>query len=419
MDITLFHPRFGSTIAAPSSKSHLHRLIVCALLSENGARIRFDGELSDDVSAAVSCARALGALVEINGGLITITPPAVFAQNAVLDCRSSGTVLRFFTAVCAVLGIKAELRYSRQLSSRPLSPLVDVLTENGADIICSDGKTIIKKGVVSLDFSITGNVSSQFVSGLLLACAKTGGKVTLISPLQSADYVTMTEKALADFGCSVIYENGTYTVEKAVFPKTATDCEAEGDWSNSAYALAAGAIGSTSVTVCGLDENSAQGDKKILELLREVGTKTETQDKKITVYPSSFHGFSLSGADIPDIVPPLCVLAACANGNSVIGGVDRLKFKETDRITSTVDLINALGGSAKYDNGCIFISGRAFSDAAPLSGGKVNGANDHRTVMTAALAATVCKNEVTVSDAEAVEKSFPAYFSQFSVLISQ
>lgn len=419
MDITLFHPRFSSTITAPSSKSHLHRLIVCALLSENGARIRFDGELSDDVSAAVACARALGALVEINGGLIKITPPAVFAQNTVLDCRSSGTVLRFFTAVCAVLGIKSELRYSRQLSSRPISPLIDTLTANGADIICSDGKTVIKKGVENRDFSISGNVSSQFLSGLLLASAKTGGKITLTSPLQSAGYVTMTEKALAKFGCSVICANGVYTAEKNAFSKAVSECEADGDWSNSAYALAAGAVGKVPVTVCGLDENSAQGDKKILEILRDIGVKTEKKDKKITVYPSSFHGFSFSGADIPDIVPPLCVLAACANGDSVIDGTERLKFKETDRITSTVDLINALGGRAKYENGCIFISGRAFSDTYPLSGGKVNGANDHRTVMTAALAATVCQNEVTVSDAEAVEKSFPSYFSQFSVLISR
>ena len=407
MEITLLRPEFKNSITAPSSKSHLIRLIVCALLSERGARIYYDGSLSDDILAAVNCAEALGAEIRLTDGCITLIPPANLRQNAVLDCRSSGTVLRFFLCVCAVLGIKAELRFSEQLAARPHKPLIDALSANGAVIETEDACIRVVQGVSGTDFSVGGNISSQYISGLLLASCVHGSRITLTSPLQSADYVKMTEEVLSMFGCRTVYHCGVYTVPEAVFPADMTVCRAEGDFSNAAYALIGGAIGKKAVSVFGLNADNAQGDGKILRILKENGVKIEEKDDKITVFPSVFHGFSLSGADIPDLVPPLCVLASRANGDTVITDVERLKYKETDRIRSTVNLINSLGGKAEYKNGSLFIKGKE------LYGGKVNGENDHRTVMTATLAATVCENEVAISCAEAVNKSFPSFFSQF------
>lgn len=409
MELTLFRPKFNTIVNAPSSKSELHRLIVCALLSEAPTDLLFDGCVSDDIAASLSCAEALGADVSVSGGQITVSPPVRFLRGSTLDCRSSGTSIRFFLCLCAVLGTGSTLVFSDDLAGRPLAPLAKALEQRGAVLDVNKNAITVKSGVLNSDFSVAGNVSSQFVSGLLFACTVTGGSVTLTTPPESKDYINMTLRALKDFGCEITQKQNVYTVPKA-FPFSAENAyTAGGDWSNAAYALIGGAIGEKPVTVCGLDGDSAQGDRKILDILRKNGAKIEENDRKITVFPSSVHPFTVSGRDIPDIVPPLCVLASCADGVSEIRDIDRLRLKETDRIASTVSLLNALGGKAAYKDGRLIIRG------SPLSGGRVNGCGDHRTVMTAALASTVCKNEVVISDAEAVRKSFPSFFSQIMI----
>lgn len=412
MDITLFRPRFKSLINAPSSKSELHRLIVCALLSKTPTELLFDGCVSDDIAASLACAKALGADVSVGGDRITVIPPVRFAHGSAPDCRASGTSLRFFLCLCAALNTGSTLVFSDSLAIRPLEPLTGALERCGAEFGVNKNSITVKSGVQRSDFSVPGNVSSQFVSGLLFACAAAGGSVTLTTPPESADYIGMTVKTLADFGCAVSREKNVYSVKKAFPLPSESAYTAGGDWSNAAYALIGGAVGKMPVSVCGLDINSAQGDKKILEILRLSGAETEKDARKITVYPSALHGFSVSGRDIPDIVPPLCVLAACAGGVTEIRDIDRLRFKETDRIASAVALITSLGGRAEYADGSLKIYGTG------LTGGRVNGCGDHRTVMTAALAATVCKNEVVISDAEAVNKSFPSFFSQLETTVS-
>lgn len=407
MDITLFRPVFQTELNAPSSKSELHRLLLCALLGDRRTEIFFDGDVSDDIAATADGCRALGAQVVFGANSAVVTPPDSFPTYAELDCRLSGTTLRFFTALCAGFGIRARLRFSEGLSHRPMAELLLAIEKGGAEVSRENDSILLTKGTNTSCFAVEGGVSSQFVSGLLFASLRQGGRVRLLSELQSADYVKMTINALSAFGCTVTERNGELIIP-ARFPLSSSGAyTAGGDWSNAAYALIGGCIGKRSVTVRGLSLSSAQGDKRITELLCRMGADIKEENGALTAFPSVLHGISVSGRDIPDIILPLSVAMTQADGESTITDIDRLRYKETDRIRSAVDLIDALGGKAVYENGVLRVT------SAPLSGGKVNGYSDHRTVMAAALAATVCENEVTVSDAEAVNKSFPGFFSQF------
>ncbi len=407
MDTALFHPVFKPEITAPTSKSSLIRLLICALLSGRKTDISFDGCVSDDIAAVLDCMRALGVRVSVGEKALTVAPPEAIPASALLDCRSSGTALRFFTALSAGFGIKARLCFSEELARRPMTELLCALTENGALFENGDRFIDVKQGTIASDFSIAGDISSQFISGLLFACAKNGGRIRLTSPLQSTGYVRMTISALSAFGCTIEQTADGFTVPEAFPLSAAGNLTAEGDWSNAAFALIGGVIGKAPVTVKGLSLTSLQADKSIIDILTAMGADIRETDGDLTAFPSVLHGVSVSGRDIPHLILPLSIAMAQANGDSTITEIRRLRYKETDRIRSLVELINALGGKAAYKNDVLYISG------TPLTGGKVNGYADHRTVMAAALAATVCRNEVTVSDAQAVNKSYPAFFSQF------
>lgn len=412
MDITLKNRPIGGQIAAISSKSAAHRLLICAALAEKPTNIVCT-DRSEDIDATVRCLNALGAKIdELPDGFL-VRPIRKAATEATLDCGESGSTLRFLLPIAAAFGADATFVLHGRLPERPLSPLWELLSEKGIMLTRPSKNTLCLRGrLYPGSYPIAGNVSSQFITGLLFALPLLEGKsdIMLTSELESAAYVDLTLRALERFD---IYpqpteqgwrfpQNSTYSSPKIVI--------VEGDWSNAAFWLCAGAI-CRPMTVTGLSMASSQGDRQICDLLRRFGAEVEIEGDRITVRPAPLHGIDIDASQIPDLVPPLALGAACAEGRSRIFGAERLKIKESDRLQSVFDAISALGGEIKMrPDGLDIVGGR-------LHGGQIDSQNDHRIAMMAAIASTVCDGSLTLKGAQAVKKSYPRFWADFEKLV--
>ena len=414
MNITLNRPEFAREAVAPTSKSAAHRVLIAAALADRPSRIRVSGA-GKDIEATVRCLAALGAEIteepaENGNAWLEITPIDEVKKSALLDCGESGSTLRFLVPVAAALGAEATFIRRGRLPERPMEPLTTLLRENG--VTCTDnpdGSLTVSGRLTAGAYSIAANVSSQFVTGLLLALTVTEGRsvLTLTGEIESAPYIDMTVNALAAFGAAPdrTADGRRYTLggkplrsPGALLP--------EGDFSGAAFPLAAGAIGKHPVTVTGLDLSSSQGDMAILDLLEKFGAsvRRDPQNGSVTVSPAPLHGIDIDARQIPDLVPILSVIAATATGKTVITGAARLRLKESDRIATTAAMLRALGGSVTEAEDGLTVEGTS------LTTGTVIGSNDHRIVMSGAVASLVAKGAVTLTDAEAVAKSYPNFF---------
>lgn len=378
--------KLSGKINAISSKSVAHRMLICASLADKESKLQID-TTSLDIEATVSALVSLGAEVKIDGNIYTVTP-ITDKKDAFVDCNESGSTLRFLVPVGASLGKKCTFTGKGRLPSRPMKTLTDVLKNNGVKMNDSfpieiEGK--LTKGKYTLD----GSVSSQFITGLLLALPNIGGgEIEVTGQMQSVSYIDITLSVMEKFGVKVEAKENKFIVPDKKF--TSADMIAEGDWSNAAFFLAAG------VEVENLDMNSHQGDKKIVQILEKLN---KSGDIEIDV------------SDIPDLVPIIAVKSAVRKGRTSIINAERLKLKESDRILSTVSMINNLGGSATGTENSIIIDGKE-----KLSGGTVDSFNDHRIVMASAIAAQYSENKVVINGAEAVNKSYPEFFEDYKKL---
>ena len=415
MNVTLQAPVFDGAVVAPTSKSAAHRVLIAAAFANAQTRVRVSGA-GADIAATVRCLAALGATIteqpDKSGAWLDVTPIRTTVQNAVLDCGESGSTLRFMVPIVAALGTGATFIRRGRLPERPMQPLSDELLAHGVRSTDNpDGSLTVTGKLTAGDYRIAANVSSQFVTGLLfaLSLARDPSTLTLTGEIESAPYIDMTVNALATFGAAPLCKDRrVYRMagSKAAPLITPGTLYPEGDFSGAAFPLAAGAVGAHPVTVSGLDLSTAQGDAAILELLARFGAKVEISPEtgSVTVSPAPLRGIEIDAKQIPDLVPILAVIAAKATGRTVIRGAARLRLKESDRIATTAALLRALGGKVtEADDGLII-------DGAPLTGGTVDGAGDHRIVMSGAIAALFANGAVTVTGAEAVEKSYPAFF---------
>lgn len=389
MDIIIKPTKLRGTVAAIPSKSQAHRLLICAAFADRETRL-YCPDTNRDIEATADCLRALGAEITRDKGGYAVLPVQSRPATAVLPCHDSGSTLRFLLPVAGALGVDATFQMEGRLPQRPLSPLWEemermgcTLTRPTADTIRCQGK--LQSGI----YTISGGVSSQFITGLLLAFPLISGKgqLEITGKLESAPYVTMTLKAMEQFGVMVqnfsVAGNQHFTS-----PGTVT---VEGDWSNGAFFLAAKALGNN-VTVTGLRADSPQGDLAAAELLPGL-------EKKLII----------DAADIPDLVPILAVTAACNQG-AVFTNIGRLRLKESDRVESVKEMIIALGGTAESDVETLTVQGTG------LHGGIVDARNDHRIAMSAAIAATACREDVIILGAQCVEKSYPRFFEEYRKL---
>ncbi len=433
MNVTVLPGPLTGEVRAPSSKSEAHRLLICAAFAPGPTNVDCT-TTSNDIDATISCLEALGARVARTRVGFRVTPvPGTSASdnrpegraNATLDCGESGSTLRFLLPVVAALGRGAELVGHGRLPQRPLSPLYEELVAHGAEL-SPQGEVPLRVGgrLRAGRFSLPGNVSSQYVSGLLMAAPLLDGPVEVLvtEPVESRPYIDLTVSALEAFGAEVS-ESAARTPEGE--PARAFVCSAPhglrspgtvrvgGDWSNAAFWLAAGALsgGGDGVTVTGLDARSAQGDRQVLAALALLGARVLRTPEGAGCSEDRLAGRVIDVSACPDLVPPLAAVAAVAEGTTTFTGAARLRLKESDRLATVSAALEALGGRARTSEDGLVVEGRHM-----LEGGTVDAANDHRIAMMAAVLAARCEGPVTIRGAECVSKSYPAFFEDLASL---
>ena len=398
-------------IEAISSKSDAHRLLILAALSKGTTTLIRLNQRSDDIDATIGCLRAMGAQIDAAPDGIVVHGIRTFADNPLLDCNESGSTFRFLLPVAAACCDSARFAGHGRLPERPVRELLQTMRSHGVRFSADRLPFSITGRLGGGDYELPGDVSSQYLTGLLLALPTVdrNSVVTLTTKLASAAYVDITLSALSRFGIRASAEDGVYSVPGGQLCVSPGEIRADGDWSNAAFFLAAGALGRP-VRVSGLRMDSPQGDKNILDILRSFGANVSVSGDAATVAPATLHGIDLDVGETPDLLPVLAVLAACAGGETRLVNAARLRLKESDRLTATAKLINGLGGNAKELPDGLVVRGGI------LSGGTVDSFHDHRIAMAAAVAAVRCKNPVTILDAGAAAKSYPAFYEDYQKL---
>ncbi len=403
--------RRGS-VTVPASKSQAHRLLICAALGDRETLIRCDG-ISDDIAATVRCLNAIGADIRETAEGLQVRLRTSPAGDAELPCGESGSTLRFLIPVLGALGQSGTFRMEGKLPTRPLSPLKELCCERGMRIR-QEGRLLRCEGFLRPgDYEIPGDISSQYVSGLLMALPLLPGesRLRVTGKVESADYIAMTEDALDKSGIRWEKEGWLYRIPGGQKPALPPALTVERDWSAAAFFLVMGALSPAGITLRGLDAASRQGDRRVLAILRSFGAEITEGPEGITARRGTLGGISLDAAQIPDLVPVLSVLAAAAEGETRITGAGRLRLKESDRLQTTAAMLQALGADIRETEDGLTIIG-----APALTGGCADAAGDHRIAMSAAAAASVSEGTVTVLGAECVKKSYPRFWEDLEAL---
>ena len=388
MNIMVEKSKTSGVVKAIASKSFVHRILICDFLAGNNLRSEFNGFTSKDILATAN------SLTAIRKG------------KRVLDCDESGSTLRFLIPLCAGLGGEFTFTGRGRLLSRPNTPLLNALAkfgitfEENTDYIKMNGK------LCSGDIEIAGDISSQYITGLIMALASLKGdsKIILTTKLASKPYVDITLSVLKGYGISVETTDYGYFIKGG--QTFCGEINPEGDWSNMAFYLVLGAINGE-ITVSGLNLNSVQGDKKILEILKSANAELAISENQVTVKKGQLKGFAMDANDCPDLVPICAVLGAMASRKTIIKNIERLRIKESDRVLSTLEMLKAFGIKAEEkDNSMIIYGGKPM-------GGEVNSFNDHRIAMASAVLASIAEGQSQIIDAGAIKKSYPTFFEDF------
>lgn len=414
MVITVKRKKLGGSVIIPPSKSVAHRALICACLRGKKTTIKCT-DRSEDIDATIRCLCSLGYDIVCEGESIIVGDKRFEVVSPILDCGESGSTYRFMLPFVAALGCGATFIGAGRLGKRPMTELFDVLKDGGVTIEHPEDQTLpckVSGKCKNGEFAIRGDVSSQYITGLLLSLPLLqGGKVTIIEKTESKPYIDITLDVMEKFGYSVIDENGKL-VYNGYNEKPFDEYTVEGDWSSSAFFIVGGLIGAKKrLEILGLSERTKQGDRAIVDIATKFGGMIDHDGERLIVYPSMLHGTDVDVSDTPDLAPIIAVLAAASNGTTIISGCARLRAKESDRIESTLSLINTLGGNARADGNTIIVEGKNS-----LQGGTVNSFNDHRIAMSAAIASLICEDSVTIDGAESVGKSFPSFFEIFESL---
>lgn len=396
MNIEITPNTLSGEICIPPSKSFSHRALICAALSKGESQIT-DLLGCEDIDATCEALTALGAEIRTEDGVTYVKGIRNPPKYAEINCRESGSTLRFLIPVAAALGVEAVFTGCGKLPTRPITPYIEEFKKHGVEFISAEMPYHIKGKLTSGVFSMPGDVSSQFITGLLFALPLIEGSSTIVmtSPLQSKPYADITIQCMKDHGVETLEFNGNYTV-KGIQEYKASDYNVEGDCSQAAFFAVANQIGSD-LTLLGINPNSVQGDRAIFDII-----------EKMIKIGDNYSGFDIDASDIPDLVPILTVLAAFADGTSYIRGCKRLRIKESDRLESISTVLNSLGANVTIVNDELEIVG-----VKELSGGVCSSFNDHRIAMSLAIASQRCTDKLTITDAECVAKSYPTFFEDF------
>ncbi len=393
MNVKIFPSELGGTVNAPPSKSYAHRLLICAALSDRECTVS-NISASEDISATIDCISTLGASCEITGNTVHVFPRKEGSAGKIFNCRESGSTMRFFAPIALALGQEAELRGSARLIERGIDEYAFAFADKGIEFKKTPASVHLQGRLSAGEYILRGNVSSQFVSGLLFALPLLDGdsRITVLPPTESRAYIDITLDVLRKFGISVC-EN-----EKNVFDVpggqkySAVNCAAEGDWSNAAYLYALAEMGAD-IKIAGLKPDSIQGDRRCLEFFRSLKASS----------------CEINLSDNLDLAPALMAFAAMNNGGALTG-TRRLRLKESDRAAVMSEELAKFGAVTEVKDNCVLISKATLhAPEKPLSAH-----NDHRVAM--ALSLPCLKYGGVIEGAEAVNKSWPEFFDVLQTL---
>lgn len=420
MDITRIEPEMlKGKVVVPPSKSVAHRAIISAGLSGDACKIE-NVSMSRDIEATLGCIKSFGALFEYNEDKKTIEffeNESLFGGEGQLslNCEESGSTLRFLMPVALLSGREVVMNGKGRLMQRPQKPYFDLFDKIGVEYELSGDSLRLKGKLTAGEFQLSGNVSSQFISGLLFALPLLDGDsiIEITTEMESKSYVDLTLETLSDFGIKIVNEDYKRFIVAGNQKYNGKNYRVEGDYSQAAFFLVAGAIG-CDIDVYGLKENSLQGDRKILDILKDTGAKIEKLSNGgiKAVMTEEMKGLTIDARDIPDLVPILALLCAFCRGKSKIINAGRLRMKESDRLTSTASELAKLGADIREGEDYLEIFGKQT-----LCGEMVSAWNDHRIAMMLAIAACRCEGAVSIEGAnDAVKKSYPDFFEVYDSL---
>lgn len=399
MDILIKPSVLKGKVDIPASKSVAHRMLICAALADGQSAIT-GLNYSKDIDATIDAMSSFGAeflIGQHNSNTLCVSGIQNIPKKAIIDCNESGSTLRFIIPVAAALGVETEFHGRGRLPQRPIDIYIRELSKHGITFDYNNTMPFTMSGqLTSGVYEIEGNVSSQFITGLLFALPLVEGdsEIVLTSHLESRPYVDITTDILERFGISIAETENGFKIKGGQKYTPHDEC-VEGDYSQAAFFYVANAL-SSEIEIGNLNYNSVQGDKKIIDIISKIKR-------------DGF--FETDCSDIPDLVPVLAVLASFGEKKSVIYNAERLKIKESNRLETTAALINNIGGDVEItDDGLI------ICPTKNMNGGIVDSYGDHRIVMAAAVAALRCNGNVTIKGAEAVKKSYPNFFDDYKNL---
>lgn len=401
----------GGRVEVPPSKSFAHRAILCAALSGGPCRIS-NFSMSRDMEATLHFVTALGGSYEVEGDLLTVSPVCPSAYPSEIDCVESGSTLRFIMPVLGALGVRAVLTGSGRLPGRPLGVYTELLPRHGMGLSASSLPLRVEGKLRGGLFELPGDVSSQFITGLLFALPllEEDSEIRLTTALESAGYVEITLSVLRAFGIRVEPLDTGWRVPGRQRYRAA-DYRVEGDWSQAAFFLTMGALCPKPLEIAGLSRDSVQGDRAVLRVYEKMGAGIQWQGDLLRVSRGELLPVDVDARDIPDAVPTLAACLALCRGTSTVTGAARLRLKESDRLTAITRALNTLGARVEEREDGLVIHG-----VQALSGGRIDGCNDHRIVMAAASIMGACGEAVFVSDPWSIQKSYPNFYEDYRKL---
>ena len=400
----------GGTITAPPSKSMAHRAVLCSALAEGTSHIE-NLEFSKDISSTLSAAGQLCAKVRTGADRAVVEGLGSFLPvSAPVDCCESGSTLRFLIPIASLTGQKVTFVGRGRLMERPQTVYEKLYQEQSLRFEQSPAGLTVEGTLKSSEYELAGNVSSQFISGLLFALPLLDGDSTLhlIPPVESRSYIDMTRAVQAAFGVTSRWLDGNTLALPGRQHYRPCDYDVEGDYSQAAFPAVLGAV-CGGVTITGLAPDTLQGDAVILDILRRCGAQFTRDGDTVTFAKAPLHGVDIDLADCPDLGPVLMVLGLLCEGTTVIRNAERLRLKESDRIAAMEAELRACGGVLESEGGTITVHGCAEHLHAPE--GILHGHNDHRVVMSLAVLSAAAGLPLTVDDAEAIQKSWPNFFA--------
>ena len=419
-DYRVYPKRINGEVKIPPSKSMAHRAVICAALSDGLCKVR-NIDYSDDIIATIEAMKALGAVITKKDEYLEVIGIKSsdnkinnsISSERIIDCNESGSTLRFLVPIASLFEGVNRFVGRGNLGKRPLDTYYKIFDDQKIKYSYKEGILDLKTEgkLKSGEFKVKGNISSQFITGLLFTLPLLDGdsKITITTEMESKGYVDLTLSAIKDFGVEIINNNYEEFIIKGNQTYNSRDYRVEGDYSQAAFFLCADAI-SNEVVVNDLKLDSLQGDKEVIDILERMGVKIESKDNGIIGMPNGqLNSTIIDGSQCPDIIPVVSLVAALGKGTTEVINAGRLRIKECDRLAAVASELNKLGAKITEKEDGLIIEG-----VSKLKGGcSVWSHKDHRIAMTLAIASTVCEEPIVIRDYECVSKSYPEFWNDF------